>query len=63
MAFFQNENDFPILESFGTGSFQPEKGFFILKALLAGPSAQKRPFSKRVGILFARGRHHGSYPL
>jgi hypothetical protein len=45
-AFFQNENDFPILERFGPGFFHPEKGFFILKALLAGPSAQKPFFLK-----------------
>jgi hypothetical protein len=45
-AFFQNENDFPILERFGAGSFQPEKGFFILKALLIGPSAQNPFFLK-----------------
>jgi hypothetical protein len=45
-AFFQNENDFPILERIGAGSFQAEKGFFILKALLIGPSGQKLHFLK-----------------
>jgi hypothetical protein len=45
-AFFQNENDFPILERFGAGSFQPENGFFILKALLIGHSVKKLLFRK-----------------
>jgi hypothetical protein len=58
-AFFQNENGFPILERFRLDFFNLKKTF----SFADGAFRAKALFSKRVGIIFAQGRHHGSYPL